>query len=119
MFRLDTVQVVWLWVRMLTAEKLFLSLRGRPQIYNKYCTGGDNIRLRDDDSHGAAWISWMSARDLWRIDKGQVIIPADRIRTHNQTEHIYDICYRANKGHYDVDVRFGGAKFFPEKSNRY
>jgi len=27
------------------------------------------------------------------VDEGQVIIPADRIRTHTQTEHIYDIYY--------------------------
>jgi len=28
------------------------------------------------------------------VDKGQVIIPVDRIRTHTQTEHIYDIYYK-------------------------
>jgi len=35
----------------------------------------------------------MSAKDLWRIDEGQIIVPADRIRTHTQTEHIYDFYY--------------------------
>ena len=36
----------------------------------------------------------MSAKGLWRIDEGQVIIYAVRIRTHTQTEHIYGIYYK-------------------------
>jgi len=75
-------------------RKFVTDLRGRPQIDNKDCTGGDDIRLRGSNSSGAARISWMSAKDLWRIDEGQVIIPVDRIRTHTQTKHIYDIYYR-------------------------
>ncbi|MBU0545355.1 MAG: hypothetical protein KKH97_08455, partial [Proteobacteria bacterium] len=31
------------------------------------------------------------------VDEGQVIIPAVRIRTHTQTEHIYDIYYRPQR----------------------
>ena len=28
------------------------------------------------------------------VDEGHIIVPADRIRTHTQTEHIYDIYYK-------------------------
>jgi len=38
----------------------------------------------------------MSAKDLWRIDEGHIIVSVDRIRTHTQTEHIYDIYYKEN-----------------------
>ena len=31
------------------------------------------------------------------VDEVQIIIPEDRIRTHNQTEHIYDIYYNLDK----------------------
>ena len=72
-------------------RKFVTDLRRRPQIDNKDCTGGDDIRLRGNNYSGAARISWMSAKYLWRIDEGQVIIPVDRIRTHIQTKHIYDI----------------------------
>jgi len=33
----------------------------------------------------------MSAKDLLRIDEGRIIVPAARIRSHTQTEYIYDI----------------------------
>jgi hypothetical protein len=39
----------------------------------------------------------MSAKDLWRMDKGCVIVSADRIRTHIQTERIYDNYYNYEK----------------------
>ncbi|MFO7665347.1 MAG: hypothetical protein R6V76_01860 [Desulfobacterales bacterium] len=31
------------------------------------------------------------------VDAGQVIIPADRIRTHNQTGSIYDFYYKETR----------------------
>jgi hypothetical protein len=52
-----------------------------------------NFEVRTTGIIGAALFPWMSAKNLWRIDEGQVIIPADRIRTHTQTEHIYDNYY--------------------------
>jgi len=33
------------------------------------------------------------------VDEGQIIVPADRIRTHTQTEHIYDIYYKIDQKH--------------------
>jgi len=40
-----------------------------------------NFEVRTTGKIGAARFSWMSAKEIWRIDEGQVIIPADRIRT--------------------------------------
>ncbi len=57
-------------------RKFVTGLRGRPQIDNKDCTGGYDKRLREKNLFGAARISWMSAKGLWRIDEGQVIIEA-------------------------------------------
>lgn len=67
-------------------RKFVLRLRGRPQTDNKDCTGGDYKWLRGRLSTGAARFSWMSAKDLWRIDEGHIIVPADRMRTHTQSE---------------------------------
>lgn len=64
-------------------RKFVTGLRGRPQIDNKDCIGGYDKRLREKNSlglhgfHGCGYAA---------VDKGQVIIPVDRIRTHTQTE---------------------------------
>ena len=50
-------------------------------------------RLQVKNPGGPARISWISAKDLWRIDEGRIIVPADRIRTHTQTEHVYNIYF--------------------------
>lgn len=52
-----------------------------------------NFEVRTTGKIGAARFSLMSAKEIWRIDEGQVIIPADRIRNHALTELIYGICY--------------------------
>ncbi len=72
-------------------QKICHRFRGRPQIDNKDCTGGYDKRLRGRNSlglhgfHGCGYAA---------VDEGQVIISAIRIRTHTQTERIYDIYYR-------------------------
>ncbi|MBU0543777.1 MAG: hypothetical protein KKH97_00330, partial [Proteobacteria bacterium] len=56
----------------------------------KDCTGGYDKRLREKTHlglygfHGCGYAA---------VNEGQVIISAIRIRTHTQTEHIYDIYY--------------------------
>jgi len=71
-------------------RKFVTDLRGRPQIDNKDCTGGDDIRLRGNNSLGLPGFHGCGYAAVY---EEQVIIPADRIRTHTQTEHIYDIYY--------------------------
>ena len=66
-------------------QKICLKASTRPHMIDKYYTGGYHKRLREHGPFGAARISWMSAKDLWRIDEGHIIVPADRIRTHTQT----------------------------------
>jgi len=59
-------------------RKFVNSLRGRPQKDNKDYTGGYDKRLREKNLlglhgfHGCGYAA---------VDEGQVIIPADRIRT--------------------------------------
>ncbi len=71
-------------------QKIRHRLRERPQIDNKDCTGGYDKRLREKTHlglygfHGCGYAA---------VNEGQVIISAIRIRTHTQTEHIYDIYY--------------------------
>ncbi len=73
-------------------QKICHRFRGRPQIDNKDCTGGYDKRLRERNSlglhgfHGCGYAA---------VDEGQVIISAIRIRTHTQTERIYDIYYKS------------------------
>jgi len=64
-------------------RKFVTALLGRPHTDNKEYTGGYNKRLREKTLlglpgfHGCGYAA---------VNKGHVIVSADRIRTHTQTE---------------------------------